>query len=114
MGQFIKKTVSNFFKNKELLKRIGTFEKMGKFIQKTVSLFHLGQKVFLSVCAKTVGVESRASGASYHGRAQRAATGERRGERSELPRASAASCQDERSEVSKVPNEAAERFPRAH
>ena len=89
----LRKLFQTFSKNKELLKQFGTFEKMGKFIQKTVSLFHLGQKVFLSVCAKTVGVESRASGASYHGRAQRAATGERRGERSELPWASAASCQ---------------------
>ena len=53
----------------------------------------------------------KASAASSHGRAQRAPTGERRGERSELPRASVAS--QRLSTRLQVPKEAAERFPRA-
>ena len=66
----LRKLFQTFSKNKELLKRFGTFEKMGKFLKKTVSNYE----------KRTVSKEFGRSG------------GGGKGERSELPRASAASC----------------------
>ena len=72
----------------------GTLEKMGQFkVKKLENCFKTKKEPFPKNLGGR-GEGKKASAASYHGRAQRAATGER----SELPRASAASCQDERSE----------------
>ena len=71
LDNLLRKLFQTFSKNKELLKRFETFEKMGKFIKKTVSNIKLFQKKDGPIMEKR--------------RAQRAATGER----SELPRVSA-------------------------
>ena len=88
----LRKLFQNEKKNKGLLKVVRTIEKMGKFIKRTVSNSLRAFKSFYNTFYKyPTSQKFGRSGGREKRQAQRATTGERRGERSELPWASVAS-----------------------